>query len=103
MPDDSGNLTPDEVTKATDWLNKVAEKRPQPCPVCGDTDWRVMNTLVQPIALGKQYGYNFGLPSFPLLVVVSLKCGYTRFVNAVIAGVVPLPDADPGTTRGPTS
>lgn len=92
MPDEKGNLSQDEVKKIATHLNGLTEGRPQICPVCGDTNWSIGGRLVQPPAIGSQFQYHFGFPAYPLIALISPKCGYTRFINAVVAGIVPPAD-----------
>jgi hypothetical protein len=84
MPSTFGELDALEREKAERWLQ---EKWPiSACPFHGPTVWQIGN-LVQTIPYSGG-DFNLGGPTYPLLSVICMTCGYTVFVNAVIAGVV---------------
>lgn len=86
MPDEQGLLTDAERERASAWLEKTW--RTWACPFSGHTDWDLGETIVQPqkhipgaaMVIG-------GGPVYPLLLLTCLGCGYTIFVNALLAGV----------------
>lgn len=92
MPDDRGVLTPDEITKLIAFLNGLSMGRRQECPICGDDKWEVGPQVVQPLTLDGTWQPNFGLAGYPFVMVISPKCGYTRLINAVVAGVIVPPE-----------
>jgi hypothetical protein len=99
VPDSAGKLSPEEKQKALDWVNRHWEGRSQACPICGNSQWVIGEHLVQPITLGEKHHLMLGGgPGYPLIQVISIPCGYTVFVNAVIAGVV-LGDVPKETTK----
>jgi hypothetical protein len=88
MPDPfRGTLTPEEVQKAITWLNAhwgPADK----CPMHGgQVSWGVEAQLVETVGYGVMAGR--GRTTYPMLVVICQTCGFTVFVNAVMAGIVP--------------
>lgn len=88
MAEDPLKLTPEQLEKAVAWLQSHDHPAP-PCPICGQNKWTVGIHLVQPITMGPDRNVHLGGVSYPFLQVISPKCGYTMFVNAVIAGLVP--------------
>lgn len=88
MPEESGALTQAEVDGIAAWLNGHAGGKEHPCPICGEVAWTIIPFFVQPVTLGQNHNYNFGIGGYPQVMVVSLKCGYTRYINAMIAGVI---------------
>jgi hypothetical protein len=57
------------------------------CPICGDIQWGIGPTLVQmPVsALGRHAAPRTN----PCVSLVSRKCGFTMYFNAVIMGLLP--------------
>ena len=88
MPDSGGKLTQDEKQKIADWLKERSQGANPVCPVCGDPHWFIADHLVQPITYSGG-GLSIGGPGYPQAMLVSAKCGYTRFLNAVVIGIVP--------------
>lgn len=86
MPDVDGKLTPEERAKVEAWLEKQDWFREGKCPICGDDHWAVGDHIVQPIRFGPMA---FGGPSYPQVMLISNKCGYTLYFNAVIMGLLP--------------
>jgi predicted RNA-binding protein with TRAM domain len=88
MPDESGKLTPDEKTKVVAWLTSFGRPAPA-CPICGSENWQISDHLVQPVTLGPKVTLLLSGIGYPQVGIVSVPCGYTMFVNAVMAGVLP--------------
>src|SRR5437867_769361 len=87
MPDANGNLNAEESRIALAWLNRQWTN--QTCPFHGPTKWEVGQVIMTlPYSGG---GVIVGGPTYPLLVVTCVNCGYTVLVNAIVAGVVPRP------------
>lgn len=88
MPDKQGKLTPAEAQTALGWLRSHWGPN-RPCPFHDEpTNWEIQDTMIQTLPYTGG-GVRIGGPTFPLLVVVCSTCGYTVFVNALRAGVVP--------------
>lgn len=66
--------------------------RPGPCPVCNTIKWSINDEIfeIPPYIINSP---GIGSPIFPVVALVCQTCGYTRFLSAVIAGVV---DANTG-------
>jgi hypothetical protein len=88
MPDATGMLTKEDYDKLAAWFAKF--NRPFPnCPVCGSDKWTYGAHLLQPLTLGGGGQIQFGGIGYPQVTIVSTPCGYTIFINAVIAGLLP--------------
>lgn len=81
-------LSAHERQASLTWLerNWTGDRR---CPICGTTKWTVSPHLVSTTAVDNSGNISLGGPSYPMVMLISDPCGYTFFVNAVIAGVVP--------------
>ena len=69
-------------------IEYLQEKWKNPCPMCGDTDWRV-----QPTAFELREFHGGGLvvtrgPIIPVIPVMCGNCGNTVLVSAILAGAV---------------
>jgi len=87
MPNETGNLTPEEYTKVNTWLTSFG-KTPFICPVCGSDTWSIGPHLIQPLTLGKDLALQLGGTGYPFVALVSQRCGYAMLFSAVIAGIV---------------
>ena len=88
MPDHDGLLTPEDRKKVDAWFAKYRETARFNCPVCGAADWMLAERLVQPITLGMGMMLELGgVAGYPQIMLIS-ACGYTRFANAVMVGVL---------------
>jgi hypothetical protein len=67
------------------------------CPFHGPTNWSIGATLVGTVTFANGGIVMGGGPLYPLLPVTCSVCGYTVFINALIAGLVsrPEPPTDP--------
>lgn len=89
MPDANGNLTVEDKDKVKSWLKTVGWEQRASCPVCGHHVWTIADHLVQPVTLGPQVSVQLGGVGYPQVMLISSKCGYTIFLNAVIMGLLP--------------
>ena len=89
MTDAEGKLTAAEKKQIQDWLAGVGwATRLGGCPVCGDNKWTIADHIVQPITRGAGNALNLGGPGYPHVMLISNKCGYTIFLNAVMIGLL---------------
>ena len=89
MPDAMGKLTDEDKKIVVDWLTR--DGRPvAKCPVCGTQQWTIGDHITQPITLGADNALSLfnPAPSYPSILVISVPCGYTMHINAVMAGLV---------------
>lgn len=92
MPDNTGVLTEKDKAKVIAWLGSRGVPIPA-CPFCGSREWAIGDHLVQPVTLGPQNALQLGGIGYPQVMLVSQKCGYTAFINAVVVGLLPRHDA----------
>src|SRR5882724_5995148 len=105
MPDKDGKLTEDDKSIVQVWVKKHGEGKDKLnpfCPICGSADWFVADHLVQPVTIGANHGLMLGGVGYPQVMLVSLPCGYTRFLNAVVLGLFPAgtPAVEPAKEEG---
>jgi hypothetical protein len=89
MPDWEGKLLPDEATRLQDWFR--TRWRNPVCPVSNERNWVTGERLVQsPIYKGNSYEtLTQGDITYVYVVLICAGCGYTVFVNATVAGILP--------------
>jgi len=88
MPDKTGKLTDADLAKVVDWLSKYTPGGDAKCPLCGSTEWAIGHHLLQPVTLGGNLNLQLAGIGYPQVALMSIPCGYTMFVNAVVAGVL---------------
>ena len=79
----TGKLTPDEYIRAKAYLNSIWKN--WQCPVSLDLNWELADT----VGAVPNFGGPLWPTVYPYLIVMCTGCGYTVFVNAVKAGIVP--------------
>jgi hypothetical protein len=79
--------------KAINWINKKSLNKG--CEVCGQNHWGVSTDVVTPIVL-KNNSFQLGGTSYPSVVVICNNCGNTKFINAVLAGLIDTTEKDEG-------
>ena len=88
MPDQYGKLTTAEKLKASDYIASRWQL-PITCPICKKTDWFIADHMVAPPITSPDAGMMVGGMSYPHILMISKQCGYTMFINAVMAGLLP--------------
>lgn len=88
MPDKDGKLTLEDRQKINSYLQKYPVARFSACPICGSTEWMIAEYMVQPVTIGPGGGVMLGGIGYPQIMLISNPCGYTRFMNAVLIGIV---------------
>lgn len=94
MPDKDGILSPEEKQRAVDWIKERGHVLGK-CPICDSQEWFIADHLVMPITVGGGGSLLLGGPGYPQIMIVSKKCGYTRFLNAVMIGISPPQKTEP--------
>lgn len=94
MPDQEGKLTTEERQRIIAWLEQYPKSVDAKCPVCGSETWMIAERLVQPVTLGTGVSLQLGGPGYPMVLLISNPCGYTRFLNAVMIGGLLPPAAE---------
>lgn len=86
MPNKSGRLLKSEKD---DFINKLNEiwPRPQECEICGKDVWEIGSYLTTPLPVSKSDDVIIGGNIHPLLQVICMNCGNTKFFNALVLGV----------------
>lgn len=92
MPGQDGKLTPDEYAKVREWLKRFPESENTACPVCKSQEWLIAEHVVQPITVTHGNAFMMGGIGYPQVMLISLPCGYTRFMNSVVMGISPPAD-----------
>jgi len=89
-PPDPAILTPEQRQQLVTWLD--LRWGAAACPFHGTTKWQVGDSLIGTTGFSPG-GLRLGGPTYPLIAVTCLTCGYTVLVNALVAGVIPRPAA----------
>jgi predicted nucleic-acid-binding Zn-ribbon protein len=78
-----------EYTKerGMEWLNKNWHT-PKACPICKQNNWAVSESLALLPRLVKDAMEAPNLV-YPVFLVTCGTCGYTLFINALVAGLLP--------------
>ena len=71
--------------KAVKWLN--AKWVNKTCSCCGNNIWTVLDDLVMPMNFTGG-GLVLGGATYPQVMANCANCGYTKFFNAVMMGIV---------------
>jgi hypothetical protein len=87
MPDETGKLTTEDYARVNTWLTSFG-KTPFICPICGGDTWSIGPHLMQPVTLGKDLALQFAGIGYPMVALVSQRCGYLLFFSAVVVGIV---------------
>lgn len=78
-----------KTKKAADWLNKNWQGAKK-CPICENNNWDISSNLVEIRQFNKGDLVADGLV-YPLFSVTCKVCGYTLFINAIVAGFIDNP------------
>ena len=87
VPPVPGPLSPAQMQQAADWINAKALDPADPCQVCGGTSTIQPSTVAMPGGLHPSTGTSGWV--HPCIVTICEKCGYQRYFNAIIMGVLP--------------
>ncbi len=87
MPKKDGTLTEEEQSTLQKFvLEKWTEERK--CPLCGKYNWLSSDMVVSTPGVGEGGTMIFGGTQVPSIPIICTFCGYTVFINAMIAGVI---------------
>ena len=89
MAEPDGKITTAQRTLIQTWLKS---RHTQPCPVCGNRNFQLVDHLVQPITFAGG-GLSIGGVGYPQFMLVCSNCAHTLYFNAVASGI--LPPGDP--------
>lgn len=88
MPDKDGILDQKDRDKIDRWLSTYPAGSGRMCPICSQPTWMLAERLVQPVTLGPDMAIQLGgVAGYPQIMLLS-PCGYTRYMNAVMIGVL---------------
>jgi predicted nucleic-acid-binding Zn-ribbon protein len=85
-------LTEEQNENLAAWLSTHWTK--WDCPFHGDTTWSVGEILHGAQAFFPKGAVNVS-KSYPVVVLTCNSCGYTVFVNAIVAGLIPRDQSEP--------
>lgn len=85
MPNDKGELSPEEREKIAAWFKDKGTILP--CTFCGVRDWVLNDSLLNLMIYYKE-GWRIGGPTVPATVLYCKKCGHFEFFSAVLMGLV---------------
>ncbi len=88
MPETDGKLTLEDREKIRQVFERYKGATDSKCPICGSDIWILGEHVVMPVSSGANNTIFFGGPVYPQVMLVSKECGYTRFFNAVLLGIV---------------
>ncbi|MBW3081983.1 hypothetical protein [Bifidobacterium phasiani] len=80
-----------QIANALQWLDDHWTKNRE-CPLCGTTDWALVQTFEAREYEGGNMVVGLGSQILPITPVFCRNCGYTFFINAVIAGSAIAPE-----------
>lgn len=86
MPDYTGRITDQEAQAMQAWWTRFV--RNYRCPISGDMNWTYGQHLVNPSAYTGA-GTTIGGVVYPQLMLICSTCGYTTYISATIAGILP--------------
>lgn len=77
--------------QAIKWLEEKWPEHKRECDICGQKQWNIPSFLVFP------HPYNQPVQLFsggiaPQVMVICKNCGNTKYLNAVIMGILPVGD-----------
>lgn len=72
------------------WLNR-RWKGARPCPVCQEINWQIDDVGQLPTTSAT----TDGAQGYPLFPVTCQDCGYSFFINGIVAGIFPREDPPP--------
>ena len=80
-------LTMEQMKWIEDYF-KAHWSKPIVCPVEGHIDWQIGAHLVIPPIWRAETGMSMGGISYPHVMIICKKCGYTMFFNAIWLGLL---------------
>jgi len=89
-----GEMTDEQYTKAVEWVREKWST--DECPFhSGATNWYIDHSIAETPSYAPLAQFTGGVVRYPSIVVICSICGYTVFVNAILAGVLPGVPAGP--------
>lgn len=72
--------------KALDWLEHQWLKSNRKCEICSSEEWSISEELIAPPILN--HSVMLGGTTYPQFMIICNKCGNTKYINAVISGIL---------------
>jgi len=93
---------PEEVdtSKVSDHLNRFW-KGEKTCPICRTNNWLLEKQYGSLPVFDRQKPFYMAGPVYPLAVITCKTCGYTFYLNAMIAGFLKPPELPQATASAP--
>lgn len=91
MPGPDGKLSPAEHMMCVNWINEKAASPNDACAVCGSPDNSVGLDIFQVRAGPAPRTAGQGVPYIPSVITSCNNCGFIRFFNALVLGLIPMP------------
>ncbi len=87
MPDNNKYpFSKEKQEKAIKWLEEKWKNKQ--CECCGENDWEVLDHLVTPVRYDESGISLSNVRLIPQIIIVCINCGYTKYFNSVIMGIV---------------
>ena len=92
-PEERSARNDQQIANAIKWLDEhwTTDRK---CPLCGTADWALVQTFEAREYEGGSLVVGLGSQILPITPVFCKNCGYTFFINAVIAGSAIAPKSD---------
>jgi hypothetical protein len=87
MPDDTGQLSKEEIAQAKQWLAEHW-KADSLCPICNSNDWNVGDRITVSLAFTGKRLVSTGKVN-PHVLVTCMTCGNVLQFNALLMGILP--------------
>jgi hypothetical protein len=84
--EDKTKMSDAQGAEAAAWLERTWTGV-RACPVCGNSTWHIGQHFVTPVVVTPEGGVSLGGALYPHMLVTSTPCGYSMFVNAIVAGI----------------
>ena len=85
--DNNNSLSKENQQKALNWLNNKWPQHKRECDICGSKDWQLTEHLVSPLVFHNG-GFQLGGMSYPCVSVICKNCANTKYLNAVMMGLI---------------
>ena len=74
--------------KLLNWLKEKWPENKRKCDICDSSQWTVADDLVMPMPfVGGPL--TLGGSQYPQVMLICTSCGNTKYINAVLANVIP--------------
>lgn len=74
--------------KALQWLEEKWPLEKRKCEICDNYDWNISQHIIAPAVFSNNFSLSVGGETYPQFMVLCNNCGNTKYINAVISGIV---------------